>query len=319
MTRTQIPDTDLSVSPLCLGCANLGVKNTEGEAFELLDAFVASGGNFLDTARVYSNWIPGELYRSERIIGDWLASRDNRDQIVLATKGAHPILGTVEDRLSRSHIDEDLSGSLETLRVDTIDLYYLHRDEPSRPVGEIVDSLHDHQQSGHIRHYACSNWKPDRITAANAYAHDNEMAGFVANQMRWSLAGMNAPPPRDPTMCAMDLPTHSMHRESRIAAIPYGSQAGGYFTKLVADPASAEKSAFNNEANQNLARTLENAASDLGVTVTSIALAWLSSQPFVTIPIIGSRNLAQLRDSMSATAVSLPDTVTSQINGMVGL
>jgi aryl-alcohol dehydrogenase-like predicted oxidoreductase len=319
MQTLTLPATDLSTSPLCLGCANLGVKNTEGEALHLLDAFAAAGGNFLDSARVYSNWVPGELNRSERIIGDWIASRGNREHIILATKGAHPILGSVDSRLSREHIDIDLFGSLGTLRVDTIDLYYVHRDEPSRPVADIMDTLHAHQKAGHIRYYACSNWRPDRIKAAQAYADSNGMTGFVANQMRWSLAGMSAGPPKDETMCAMDPETHTVHRESGLAAIPFGSQAGGYFTKLAEDPVSVARSGFHNNENQSLLLVLEEAATSLRTTVTAIALAWLTSQPFVTIPIIGSRNISQLEDSLSSTAIDLPDDLVARLNNAVGL
>ena len=319
MKNVTLPATDLSVSPLCLGCANLGVKNTEDEALALLDAFVAARGNFLDSARVYSNWIPGELNRSERIIGDWLASRGNRDGIIVATKGAHPILGSTDSRLSREHIDRDLFGSLETLRVDVIDLYYLHRDEPSRPIPEIMDTLHSHQQNGHLRYYACSNWQPKRIAEARDYARANGLTGFVANQMRWSLAGMNVKPPKDPTMCAMDIATHDAHCESGLAAIPYGSQAGGYFTKLDADPTSVAKKGFHNDANQALLPTLQSAATDLGTTVTAVALAWLIAQPFVTIPIIGSRSIPQLEDTLGAAAITLPDDLVARLNHATGL
>jgi aryl-alcohol dehydrogenase-like predicted oxidoreductase len=314
MKTITIPNTDLAVSPICLGCANLGVKNTESEALELLDAFISAGGNFLDTARVYSNWVPGELNRSERIIGDWLESRANRKSVILATKGAHPILGSVDSRLSKAHIDADVHGSLESLRTDTIDLYYVHRDEPLRPVDEIVDTLHCHQQAGHIRYYACSNWRPDRIAAAQAYAQSNGMTGFVANQMRWSLAGMTAGAPKDQTMCAMDGQTYAFHSESGLAAIPYGSQAGGYFTKLSEDPSAVAKSAFHTDINQSLLPLLKDAAIGLDTTITAVALAWLGAQPFVTIPIIGSRNITQLEDSLRAAALTLPADLVVQLN-----
>jgi aryl-alcohol dehydrogenase-like predicted oxidoreductase len=317
MKYITIQDTHLSVSPICLGCANLGVKNTDSEAFDLLDGFVAGGGNFLDTARVYSNWVPGELNRSERIIGDWLISRGNREQIILATKGAHPILGSVDSRLSTAHIAVDLFGSLETLRVETIDLYYLHRDEPSRPVAEIMETLNAHQKAGLIRYYACSNWQPSRIIAAQGYARAKGFTGFVANQMRWSLAGMNVGPPEDQTMCAMDLPTHRMHSESGLAAIPFGSQAGGYFTKLAADLVSAKKSGFHNDINVALLPVLQEAASILDTTVTAVALGWLLAQPFVTIPIIGSRTIPQLEDSLRASEITLPEDLVVRLNKAV--
>jgi aryl-alcohol dehydrogenase-like predicted oxidoreductase len=326
MESISIPGTELSVAPICLGCANLGVKNTEAEAFELLDAYVAAGGNFLDTARVYSNWVPGELNRSERIIGDWLESRKNRDRIVLATKGAHPILGSVDSRLSKDHINADLYGSLETLRVDTIDLYYLHRDEPGRPIPEIVDVLVGHQEAGAIRAFACSNWQPDRIAAANAYAKAKGVTGFVANQMRWSLAGMSAPPPSDKTMCAMDEQTYALHTssslaagEAPLAAIPYGSQGGGYFSKFVADAEAASKSGFHNDTNVALLPLLQEAAVDLDTSVAAVALAWLIAQPFPTIPIIGSRTIPQLTDSLKATDTDLPDRHLVRMNKAAGL
>jgi aryl-alcohol dehydrogenase-like predicted oxidoreductase len=325
MALIRIPGTELSVSPICLGCANLGVKNTESEAFELLDAYVAAGGNFLDTARVYSNWVPGELNRSERIIRDWLESRKNRDRIVLATKGAHPILGSIDSRLSKDHIDADLYGSLETLRVDTIDLYYLHRDEPSRPVAEIIDVLVGHRDAGAIRAFACSNWQPDRIAAANAYAKANGVTGFVANQMRWSLAGMSAPAPEDKTMCAMDTSTYKLHidsglpaGEAPLAAIPYGSQGGGYFSKLAADAEAASKSGFHNDTNVVLLPLLQEAAADLDTSVAAVALAWLIAQPFPTIPIIGSRTIPQLEDSLKAADIALQDRYLARINDAVG-
>ncbi len=325
MTHLTIPHTKLSVSPICLGCANLGVKNTEEEAFELLDAFVAAGGNFLDTARVYSNWVPGELNRSERIIGNWLESCKNRDQIVLATKGAHPILGSIDSRLSKDHIDADLYGSLETLRVDTIDLYYLHRDEPSRPIAEIIDVLVGHQDAGTIRAFACSNWQPDRIAAANAYAKAKDVAGFVANQMRWSLAGMSTPPPKDKTMCAMNTSTYKLHTDSglaageaSLAAIPCGSQGGGYFSKLVADAEAASTSGFHNDTNVALLPLLQVAAADLDTSVAAVALAWLIAQSFPTIPIIGSRTIPQLEDSLKAGDIALPDGYLARINSAIG-
>ena len=120
MEYQTIPHSDLEVSSVCLGTAGVGVKNTEPEAMALLDAFVEQGGNFLDTARVYSNWVPGELNRSERIIGDWLTSRDNRDQIVIATKGGHPDTETKVPRLTHEELETDVNGSLEKLQTDTL-------------------------------------------------------------------------------------------------------------------------------------------------------------------------------------------------------
>ncbi len=117
----------------------------------------------------------------------------------------------------------------------------------------------------------------------------------------------------------LDLATHAAHCESGLAAIPYGSQAGGYFTKLAADPTSVAKSGFHNDANRALLPALQGAATDLGTTITAIALAWLVAQPYVTIPIIGSRSIPQLEDSLRAATITLPDDLVARLNHATGL
>lgn len=308
-----IPNTDLNVSAICLGLANIGVKNTEDEGMALLDAFLEAGGNFIDTARVYSNWVPGELNRSERIIGDWLTARGVREQVVVATKGGHFDLADRIPRLSREEMEIDLRGSLEKLQTDVIDLYYLHRDDSSRPVGELLDVLHGFQQAGHIRHYACSNWTPVRMQAARDYARAQGYTGFVANQMRWSLAGFHGKPPGDETMCSMDRETYDFHVKTGLAAIPYNSQAGGFFSKLDVDPKSVEKSGAYSEGNLKLYDYLKQVADDLNVAISQVVLAYFWKQPFVSIPIVGCRNQAQLQDSLVAVDCDLSDDMIKHI------
>ena len=311
MNTPAIPNTDLHPSMLCFGTANIGVNNTESEAHALLDAFVAHGGNFIDTARVYSNWIPGESNRSERIIGDWLVKRRDRDRLIIATKGGHFELEDKIPRLSTRELEIDLAGSLGKLQTDCIDLYWLHRDDPNRSVAELLETLHTFQQAGKIRHYACSNWHPDRIRQANAYAREKGYTGFVANQMRWSIGSPNMRPSSDPTMFAMDEPTYDFHVQTGLAAIPYSSQAGGFFTKLSADPDI--KSGYATSANRALHLSLQALSRDLNLTISQIVLAYLWSHPFPVIPIIGCRNIEQLEDSLKAVGHRLPDDVVKQL------
>src|ERR1700761_646598 len=130
----NLPGTDLTVSSICLGTGGFGTSIKQDDAFHMLDTFVELGGSFIDTAHVYGDWekdVPRSV--SERIIGAWMRDRGVRDQIVLATKGAHWHLDKPDvPRLSRRDIDEDLAGSLEALQTDRIDLYWLHRDDPQR-------------------------------------------------------------------------------------------------------------------------------------------------------------------------------------------
>lgn len=157
---------------LALGTGHFGTKLTEADAFAQLDRY-AEFGNFIDTARVYGDDPSGERSKSERIIGKWLRSSGMAGQMILSTKGGHPTPGKNRAFTPRLHRDElyaDVEGSLDFLGVDAIDLYFLHRDDTSLPVGEILETLEEMRRKGLIRFYGCSNWTVERITAAAAYA-----------------------------------------------------------------------------------------------------------------------------------------------------
>src|SRR6188768_166595 len=145
---------------LILGTANLGLGDGgRDNAFALLDTYVELGGAVIDTASVYSNWVPGEMQRSETIIGEWMSARGNRDHLRVVTKGAHPPLaGPNTPRLDRDSIRSDVELSLRKLQTDRIDLWFLHRDDPARPAAEIVATLHELVSEGKISAIGCSNW-----------------------------------------------------------------------------------------------------------------------------------------------------------------
>jgi aryl-alcohol dehydrogenase-like predicted oxidoreductase len=179
MHVVRIPNTNLDVSSLCLGTGEFGSKLDRAAAWQLLDAFVAAGGNFLDTANVYADWVPGTKSSSEKTIGAWLAQRGNRAQLIIATKGAHPLLASMNvPRCSPADILHDIEQSLGHLQTDVIDLYWLHRDDPARPAGEIIETLAAQVKAGKIRYFGCSNWRVERIAAANSYAATSSLAAF---------------------------------------------------------------------------------------------------------------------------------------------
>lgn len=302
MQRIDIPNTTLQVSSLCLGTAEFGAKIDRTTAFRLLDAYADAGGNFIDTAAVYADWAAAAKSSSEKFIGEWLAKRGSRDRIVLATKGGHPPLENMQQgRLAPADIAHDLEQSLRNLRTDVIDLYYLHRDDPAQPVGEIVEALAAHQRAGKLRAFACSNWRASRIRAAQEYAAAHGLPGFAANQMFWSLAVHG--PLDDPTTEAMDGEMYALHRESGLAAIPYSSQARGIFHKLAQGGAArlsaAARSLYPVEPNLARLRRAQKVAAELGVSLTAVILGYLRSQPFTAVPILGSRTAEQLADSLA--------------------
>ncbi len=301
-----LPGTPLSVSPLCLGGVPFGNTISEAESFALLDRFVALGGNFLDTARIYSDWVPGELRRSERILGDWIAARRNRAQLVLATKGAHPFIDSVDTRrTSAAEIRDDLEGSLRTLRTDVIDLYWLHRDDATRPVEHFIDLLNAFLREGKIRAFGASNWTAARLRAAHDYARKSGQQGFTANQPFWCLGVAQSRPPPFTGFVKFDADAYRFHRETGMAVIPYTSQANGFFSKLARGDAGLEKHDFHVPANLAAGRIVQELAAAKRVTPSAIVLAYLWSRPFPVIPIIGSRTIAQLEDGIAALPVRL--------------
>jgi aryl-alcohol dehydrogenase-like predicted oxidoreductase len=310
-----IPGTDIKSSLICFGTVSIGSKLDQDRSFKILDAYLEQGGNFIDTAQVYSDWLPGERSSSEKTIGRWLQQRKNRDKIILATKGAHPGLATMHiGRMSRPEIEHDVNQSLQNLRTDRIDLYWLHRDAPAHPVEDIIETLNDQVKAGKIRYFGCSNWHTPRIKAAQEYAASRGLQGFTANQMQWSLALADPDKIKDKTIAVMDDAMKQYHLETGLAATPYSSQAQGFFHKLangtIDQMAPNTREVYHAPENKHRFERLKALAAASGLSITQLILGYLHAQPFVTIPIVGCHTLEQLHDSMQAGDISLtPDQV----------
>lgn len=307
----------MHVSQICLGTGDIGASLSIPNALTLLDEFVALGGTFIDTAHVYSDWIPSTKSTSEKTIGQWLNSNGLRSQVVIGTKGAHPLLSTMHiPRMSRAEIDLDVRESLDYLQTDVIDLYWLHRDALGVPVAEIIDILNEQAAFGRIRYFGASNWTPERIEAANDYARSKGVQGFVANQPLWSLAAPTMDAIPDKTVVAMDDAGLDFHHRTGLAAIPFSSQAHGFFGKLH-DSGRVGVSAndlrvYDNPINAARLPIIASLAQKYGVALNDIVLAFLFSQPFTTIPIVGCKRVDHLRDSAKTVELRLtPDEVTT--------
>lgn len=316
MRYLNIPGTDLKVSSICLGTGGLGSSLDREQSFDLLDALVAQGGNFLDSAKVYADWLPGERSTSERTVGRWMKARGNRAQIIVGTKGAHPDLSSMPiSRLSAADIAHDVDASLEHLQTDYIDLYWLHRDDPNKPAGEIIESLNIHINAGKLRYIGCSNWRAERIAQANDYAAAHGLKGFVANQMLWSLAAVNPDGIPDKTLVWMDEGLRDYHQQTGMAAIPYSSQANGLFSKMAQGRLPATAGMYWTDENQKRLLRIQELAGQLGLTITQVVLGYLTSQPFCTVPIVGCHTYSQLADSLSAADVHLTQEQLQFLHG----
>ncbi len=301
MDTAPLPGTDLAVSPLCYGTANIGTDIAGDDADRLFDAFHDAGGNFFDTAHVYQAWKPGRDGASEVALGAWLARRGCRDVCVIATKGGHPSMKhyrTVDRYLAPHRIEADVDDSLGRLAVETIDLYWLHRDDTRETVEDILTSLNREVKRGRVRYLGASNWTVERIEQANRLAADNGLAGFVASQPSWSLGQKTKAPGGG--MVAFGPAEAAWHGRTQVAVIPYSSTAQGYFAT-----AGAKGQGYDNDVSRARLARAQQAAERLGATPNQVALAWLRAQPFPVYPILGTTKPDHLADAVGSLKLKL--------------
>lgn len=284
-------------SVIVMGSTGIGFDFSQKQTNEFLDAYAALGGNFIDTARVYGDFAGGVCGISERAIGNWMAARHNRHSLVLGTKGGHPLLTSMDvGRLDRESLKSDIQESLADLMTDQIDIYWLHRDDVSRPVGDILETLNGFIAEGLTRAVGVSNWSPARMREANEYASSHGLVGFIANQPQYSLARQALV--EDPTLFQMDSAMYDFHLETKLVCVPYSSQAKGFFIKLSESGADAlpdkAKRRFLTPDNLAVYDRLVALSRETGFSVGALSLAYLTCQPFDVYPIVGVSRLSQI-------------------------
>src|SRR6516162_6721410 len=193
MKTRRIPRTNLTASVLCLGTAAFGSAIDNSSSEKILETYLDAGGNVLDTAEIYAAWLPNGEHRSETFLGNWLRKNKKRDQLIISTKGAHPRLDSMDKpRMSKPIVESDLDSSLQRLGIDYADIYWLHRDDSSTPVEEIVLMLENFRKAGKIRYSGLSNWTQERAEAARMAAEKLGVQPVIGVQNQWSLAKADA-------------------------------------------------------------------------------------------------------------------------------
>lgn len=280
---------DLDVFPLALGGNVFGWTADKAASFEILDAYAAAGGDFVDTADSYMASASGNSGgESETIIGEWAASRGNRDDLVIATKvGRHP----ARRGLSAPNIRAAADDSLRRLRTDRIDLYFTHFDDPSVPVEEIMTALDELVTAGKVRHIAVSNIEPDRLRASLEFSEREGTARYVAIQPHYNLVSRDT----------YEGPRRDLAERYGLAAVPYYGLASGFLTGkyrpgTTVDSARAGRAGrhLDTERGRRVLAELDLVAEEQGTAVATVALAWLAAQPTVAAPIASARTLDQL-------------------------
>ena len=313
MEYRNVGRTGLKVSALCLGSMQFGWTADEPTAFQVLNGAWDAGINFIDTADVYSRWAPGNPGGvAEEIIGRWIKqAKIPREKLVLATK-VHGKMGDGpnDEGLSRLHILQAVEASLRRLQVDTIDLYQTHAFDPTVPIEETLRALDDLVHQGKVRYVGCSNYPAWRLMQALWTSERGNLARYDCLQPHYNLL----------RRMEFERELQDVCRTYGLGVIPYSPLAGGFLTgKYHRDQTDAGSSRnvsrYFSERSWAILGALETLGSELGGrSVSQVALAWLLANPVITAPIIGPRNLDQLKDNLGAAEFKLPPEMVQKLN-----
>jgi aryl-alcohol dehydrogenase-like predicted oxidoreductase len=298
-TTRRLGTTDLHVFPLCLGGNVFGWTADEASSFDVLDAYAAAGGNFVDTADAYSAWVPGHKGgESETIIGRWMKARGNRARMIVATKVGR--LASLEG-LSAATIRTGAEASLRRLDCDYIDLYFAHADDPRTPLEESLRAFDALVREGKVRYVAASNYETPRLAEALKISRREHLAPFSAVQPHYNLVHRQDYEGALRHLC----------RQEGLACVPYFALASGFLTGkyrpgVRVDSQRASSAAkYLDERGQRVLTALDEIAAARQAPVAAIALAWLLADATIPAPIASARTKAQLADLLPSVELIL--------------
>lgn len=309
MEYGQVAGVSKPVSRIVQGCDMISSAELDA-SFALLDAALAQGINTFDSGHGYGN-PPGDV---DRTLGRWIQDRGVRDQVVILAKGAHH--NQDRKRVTPYDIASDLHDTLARMKTDHLDMYLLHRDDPTQPVGPIVDALNLYHQQGKIGAFGGSNWSHERVAAANAYAAENGLTGFSASSPHVSLAV----PMREfwPDCLSISgdpgAESRAWYAEHHIPVFSWSSVARGFFTGAYRRDNLHSFSSYNDvlvvetycsEENFDRFDRANALAKEKGVTVTQMALAYVLNLPLQIHALVGSRSSAEMRANDEALSLKL--------------
>jgi aryl-alcohol dehydrogenase-like predicted oxidoreductase len=298
----RIAGTELDVFPLCFGGNVFGWTADEPGSFELLDAYTAAGGNFIDTADSYVEWAPGgQGGESETIIGRWLARRARRDGLVIATK-----VGQAPGRegLSAANIAAAADASLGRLGIDHIDLYYAHEDDPDTPLEETMAAFGELVDAGKVRYVAASNHTAPRLAEALATSDRIGTPRYIGVQTHYNLVHRGEYEAELAPLCARE----------RLSGFAYSALADGFLTgkyrpgrELPESERAADAAPYLDARGIRVVEALDSVANRHGAPVAAVALAWLTAQPTVAAAVASARTVEQLQELLVSATLRLDD------------
>lgn len=311
MERRKLGNSGLKVSPLAFGGNVFGWTVDEPTSFKLLDAFVSSGFNFIDTADVYSKWAPGNKGgESETILGNWLKRSGNRKNVIIATKAGME-MGPNKKGLSKGYILRAVEDSLKRLQTDYIDLYQAHTDDPETPLEETLETFAQLIKQGKVRAIGASNYSAERLSQALQVSEQHGYPSYQSLQPLYNLYDRADYETKLEPLC----------QEKGLGVITYFSLASGFLTgkyrsedDLLKSPRGQFVKKYLNDRGFRILQALDRVAEQLNSTPAIISLAWLISRPSVTAPIASATSLEQLNGLIEATKLSLDHSQLELLN-----
>lgn len=304
MDKRKLGNTDLLISPIAFGGNVFGWTLDQDKSFEILDGFFAADFNFIDTADVYSRWVPeNEGGESEKIIGNWMKARNNRNKVILATKvGSDMGSSNGKKDLSKKYILEAVDASLKRLQTDYIDLYQSHYDDPDTPVEETLEAYDQLIRAGKVRWIGASNFSAERLKESLAASQRFSLPKYQSFQPEYNLYAREHFEKEYEQIC----------QDNNIGVINYYGLAKGFLTGKYRSEADLGKSTRGggikemlNDRGFKILKALDEVSEQYNSSPASVALAWLIAKPSVTAPIASVTSLTQLDDLVKAAALRL--------------
>jgi len=298
MTERPLGQSGLSIRPFVLGGNVFGMTADRAASFAILDRFVERGGGMIDTADVYSAWVPGHKGgESETEMGAWLKASGARDKILIATK-----VGMMPGGLKPDRIREAVQGSLDRLGVDVIDLYFAHKDDPDVPLDEVLGAFGELVDAGTVRAIGASNYSADRLSEALRVSDERGLPRFTVVQPELNLLDR----------AQYEGPLQTLCIDENLGVVTYFSLASGYLSgkyrstdDLGKSPRGARVGPYLEGKGPAVLAAMEHIAGETGATLSQIALAWVAAQPGVTAPIASATSVMQLDEIIDSLDVTL--------------
>lgn len=311
MQKRRLGQSSLEIAPLAFGGNVFGWTADEKTSFALLDAFVAAGFNFIDTADVYSRWHPGNSGgESETIIGKWLKARGNRDKVIIATKLGIE-MGTDKKGLSRAYMMQAVEASLQRLQTDYIDLYQSHRDDADTPIEETLSAYATLIKQGKVREIGASNFSASRLADSLRISAAQGLPRYQSLQPHYSLVERGEFEGEVEELCLKE----------KVGVIPYYSLASGFLSGKYRSKADASGRArgsrvekYLNDAGFRVLAALVDVGKRYNAKPAQVTLAWMMARPSITAPIASATNLDQLRELMQSADIALDRDAITQID-----